>query len=75
MLAQKIIFTVSYLLVGTGSVGMWLFATKFPFSSAAWQLEYAQERIVGLNGYQVWNYSWIAIILGTLGQILGTWVC
>lgn len=70
----KLIFTASYSFVLIGSVGMVLFATRFPFATSTWQLELAKEGLCGLNGYQVWRYSWVAIIMGTVGQIVGTWV-
>lgn len=70
----RLIFTVSYSFVLIGSVGMVLFSTRFPFATSTSQLELAKERLCGLNGYQVWRYSWGAIIIGTVGQIVGTWV-
>ena len=70
----KLIFTCSYLFVIAGSVGMVLFATKFPFSTSLWELAFAKERLAGLNGHQVWKYSWGAIILGTVGQLVAVWL-
>ncbi len=70
----KLILTPSYLLVIAGSVGMVLFATKFPFSTTIKDLELAPERLCGFNGHQVWKYSWGAIILGTVGQLLACWL-
>ena len=70
----KLIFTASYSFVLIGSVGMVLFSTRFPFAMNNWELELAKERLCGLNGHQVWRYSWVAIIMGTVGQIVGTWV-
>ena len=72
--SAKLIFTASYSFVLIGSVGMVLFSTRFPFATSTWQLELAEERLCGLNGHQVWRYSWVAIIMGTVGQIVGTWV-
>lgn len=69
----KIIFTASYLLVIVGSGGMIVFAVRFPFASGIWELKHAKERFLRLNGYQVWVYSWFAILLGTVGQIIATW--
>ena len=74
MRIDRMIFTVSYLLVMAGSGGMVAFARKFPFASGgAWELRHTEERFLRLNGYQVWVYSWLAILLGTAGQIIATW--
>jgi hypothetical protein len=70
----KIILTASYLLIIFGSFGMVLFATRFPFSTSIRQLEHVQERLCGLNGYQVWKYSWVAIIIGSVGQLVAAWL-
>ena len=45
---------------------MVLFSTRFPFSTALWELKVAPQRLAGLNGHKVWRCSWGAIILGTL---------
>jgi hypothetical protein len=73
-LALKLIFSISYLLIILGSLGMMFFATRFPLSSRIKDLEYAQERFVGLNGFQIWKYSWIAIIIGTIIQLINYWI-
>jgi hypothetical protein len=74
MPTDKIIFTVSYALVILGSIGMVVFAFRFPFSTRIKDLE-VSDTFYGLNGYQVWVYSWCAIIVGTAGQIVATWWC
>ena len=51
-----------------GSVGMVIYATNFPFSSNIWELKFGPERLMGLNGYEVWAISWVLIILSGLGQ-------
>jgi hypothetical protein len=66
----KILLTASYLFVIAGSGGMIAFGRKFPLARAIWQLKDTPERFIGLNGYQVWLYSWIAILIGTAGQLL-----
>ncbi len=71
MPVYKILLTVSYLLVIVGSGGMIAFGRKFPLVGGIWELKYTAERFIGLNGYQVWVYSWIAILIGTAGQLLG----
>ena len=73
MLIEKIIFSLSYFLVIIGSCGMIAFARKFPFSTTIWELKGSPVKYLGLNGYQVWSWSWISIIVGTAGQILATW--
>ncbi len=75
MQIDKIILTVSYLLIITGSAGMMVFASKFPLASGGiWELKYTLG-FLSLNGYQIWISSWFAILLGTAGQILATWCC
>jgi len=56
-------------LVVLGSVGMILFASKFPFTTAIWELKHAKERFLFLNGYYLWNLSWFFIIAGSLIQL------
>lgn len=73
MLISKIIFTVSYTLVIVGSGGMVVFATRFPLASGIRELKHAKDRFFRLNGYQVWVFSWLAILFGTVGQIIATW--
>jgi hypothetical protein len=70
----SIILTCSYLLIVAGSIGMVLFATKFPFSTSIRELVFASERLFSFNGHQVWKYSWAAIILGTVGQLIAYWL-
>jgi hypothetical protein len=70
----KTVASMFGLLVVLGTSGMVLFATRFPFSTRIRDLELAKERACGLNGYQVWKYSWFAIIIGTLGQIIAMWL-
>lgn len=72
---DKAIFTVSYALVILGSIGMVVFASRFPFSTRIKDLETSSATFCGLNGYQVWFYSWAVIIVGTVGQIVATWWC
>lgn len=71
---DKIIFTISYGLVIIGSIGMIKFASKFPFSTHIADLKLAKERLFGLDGYQVWVCSWAAILIGTFGQLVATWL-
>jgi hypothetical protein len=73
-LALKLIFSISYLLIILGSLGMMFFATKFPFCTRIRDLEGESERLIGLNGFQVWKYSWIAIIIGTIMQLINFWL-
>ena len=70
----KIVISLSYIFVILGSVGMIIFATKFPFSTRIQDLKYADEKILGLNGYQVWMFSWLLIILATVIQLINYWI-
>jgi len=73
-LLVKAILSTSYLLVTAGSAGMVLFATRFPFSTRIRDLELVGDRVLWLNGYQVWKYGWACIIAGSLGQLIALWV-
>lgn len=66
--------SLSYIFIITGSIGMMVFATKFPFSTKMKDLKYASERFLGLNGYGVWMVSWFLIILGTTIQLIVYWI-
>lgn len=68
---MRIVFVaISYILIICGSIGMMVFATRFSFSSRIKDLELMPERFLGLNGYRVWWWSWLLIILGTAIQLL-----
>lgn len=58
-----------YLLVILGSIGMVLFAMRFPFSSRLRDLALATERLGPFNGYQVWIGAWLLIIFGSIVQL------
>lgn len=73
MITSKTIFTISYALMIVGSAGMIVFASRFPHATGIKELKEASERFLGLNGYQVWVWSWAAILIGTCGQIIATW--
>jgi len=70
----KIVISSSYISIICGSVGMMVFVTKFPFSTSIQDLRYVRERVFGLNGYQVWRFSWLLIILGTIIQLINYWM-
>ena len=70
----NVILTISYLLVIAGSFGMIGFATRFPLSTRIADLSQSSERLLRLNGHQVWRGSWGAIILGSAGQLLASWL-
>jgi len=57
-------------LVILGSIGMILLASKFPTTTAMWQLKYWKKRVLFLNGYHLWILSWCLIILGSVIQLL-----
>lgn len=65
----KTLGILSYSSIIFASIGMILFATKFPFSTSIWQLKYAKERVLWLNGCQLWVISWFLVILGTTIQL------
>jgi hypothetical protein len=70
----RIANSISYLSIIFGSIGMILFATRFPLSSSIKDLELAEERILGLNGYQVWKWSWVLILSGATIQLIIIWM-
>lgn len=63
---------LSYGVVIIGSIGMICFATKFPLSGRIkdLELESVSARFLGLNGYQVWKWSWILILAGSAIRII-----
>lgn len=61
----KLFFSLAYPLIILGSIGMMLFASRFPLSSCIKDWESCNERLCSLNGYQVWKFSWLLIIAGT----------
>jgi len=69
----KLSVSCSYILIILGSVGMILFATKFPFSANIKDLKHVTGKVLQLNGYQVWMFSWGFIIIGTAIQLIAFW--
>lgn len=70
----KLIYTLSYVLTLAGSWGMIMFAKKFSFASSLSDYDSSPERLMRLSGYQWWKCSWIAIITGTVGQLVAMWM-
>ena len=70
----KILFSLPYLAIMVGSIGMIIYQIKFPFSSNIDDLKLSPERFLCLNGKQVWHLSWGLIIAGTIGQLIAFWV-
>jgi len=66
----RLILSGSYLLIMAGSMGMMIFATRFPLSSKISDLRLSSERFLGLHGYVVWMLSWVLIIIGTVLQMI-----
>jgi hypothetical protein len=60
---------LGYVLAIIGSLGMIVFAVKFPLSSSIKDLAQTSERFGPLNGYQVWVVSWSLIVLGGILQL------
>ena len=66
----KTLNAFSYLCVFLGSIGMLMFSVKFPFSTSMDDQKYTGITFCGLNGKQVWQLSWIFIMVGTLIQLV-----
>jgi len=66
--------SLSFAFIIFGSIGMIIFATKFPCSTFNEELKFTDEKFIGLNGRQVWICSWILIIAGAVMQLLLYWV-
>ena len=61
----------SYVSIIAGSIGMMVFATKFPLSGRIQDLRLlADTTFLGMTGDIVWFLSWLLIIAGTLIQLL-----
>ena len=73
-MAWKVIVSLSFISMILGAIGMIIFATRFHFSTRIKDLQLAEERIFGLDGYQVWMISWILIIFGTFVQLIHFWI-
>ncbi len=73
-MAEKFLVSLSYILVILCSVGMILFAAKYPFSTRVEDPAHAKEEIAGLNGFQLWVASWSSIIAGTAIQLIHYWM-
>jgi hypothetical protein len=75
MSCVRIILSISYSLVIAGTMGLILFACRFPLSGRLKDLEHAPQRLFGLlNGYQVWKWSLLLILMGTAGQLIACWL-
>jgi hypothetical protein len=70
----RLLVSFSSVLIICGSAGMILFASRFPFSTSIKELKFSDERWYGLNGYEVWVWSWCLIIIGTVIQLLSYWI-
>lgn len=71
---SKIQNSLGFLFIVLGSLGMIGFATKFPFSTRIKDLKRHPARWLGLNGYHVWKWSWIFILLGSLIHVSIVWI-
>jgi hypothetical protein len=70
MTCGKILLMGCYVLVMAGSIGMFVFASWFPFSTRIKDLKDMHKGPWGLNGYYVWMGAWGAILVGTFGQMI-----
>ena len=59
---------ISFLLALVGSIGMIVLSLRFSFSTNVDDLKFAPERLLGLNGVQVWKGSWVCIIWSIIIQ-------
>ena len=73
-MAWKVIVSLSFISIILGAIGMMIFATRFTFSTRIKDLQLVEEKIFGLDGYQVWTISWIFIICGTFIQLIHFWI-
>jgi hypothetical protein len=71
---KKIVFSLSYIFIILGSLGMIIFANKFSFSTRIKDLKLTNEKFLGLNGYKIWIGSWSLIIFGTIIQLVIPWI-
>ncbi len=61
-MAWKVIVSLSFISMILGAIGMIIFATRFPFSTRIKDLQLAEERIFGLDGYQLWMTAVVPIL-------------
>jgi hypothetical protein len=71
---MKLFFSLSYISVIAGSLGLAAFATMFGFATNLDEYRVSEQKFIGLNGAQVWIGSWILIIVGTVGQLVIFWI-
>ena len=64
------VVVASYLSIIVGSAGMIILVMKYPFSTRIQDLEFADKPILGLNGKQLWIWSWSLIMAGMAVQFL-----
>lgn len=70
---MRLFFSLAYISVIAGSLGLAAFATKFGFATNLDENRVTGQKFIGLNGVQVWIGSWMLIIVGTIGQLLIFW--
>lgn len=72
---KEFLSAAGYLFIVVGSIGMICLAGKFPLFKRTKDLESASERLLRyLNGHQVWVWSWVLILVGSLIQCIIFWV-
>lgn len=72
----QVISTVGLFLVLFGSAGIIVLAATGASVTQSWELQQfalARFRWFSVTGYHLWFYSWIAILIGTMLQIIGVW--
>ena len=71
---HRILNSFGFLFIMSGLLGQIGSIRKFPFSSNPEDLKQNSARWLGLNGYQVWKWSWILILVGAIIQLITIWI-
>ena len=72
-MATRVVLTLAYFLAIVGSCGM-IALKRFPLSSNIDELRYSMERFCGLDGSQLWMWSWVLILLSGALQLISVWL-
>ena len=70
----KILNSFGFVFIMVGLLGQISFVRKFPSSTNIKDLELTPNRLLGLNGLQVWKLSWIFILGGSIIQLIMIWI-
>ena len=72
--SYKILNSFAFVFILIGLLGQIGFVRKFPSSTNIKDLQLSPERLLRLNGYQVWKWSWILILVGSIVQLIRIWI-